>query len=305
MPPLSRRQQVLDLARPEAYDHILERLDALLTEYAIGYLKWDHNRDLIDAGHGARNEPGVHGQTLAVYRLLDELRRRHPTVEIESCAGGGGRVDLGILQRTDRVWASDCIDPLERQQIQRWTQLLIPPELVGSHIGAARSHTTGRTHDLSFRAGTALFCHFGIEWDISRATAQERAELKRWVELYKELRPLLHTGRVVRADTVDPALEVHGVIAPDGREAVFAIVATGTSLVSPPGRVRLPGLDPHLDYRVDPLPIGDQIGGLNHLPAPWLRDAGITLPGRVLVEVGVQAPAQNPEQLILLRLTAP
>ena len=58
--------------------------------------------------------------------MLDELRRRHPGVEIESCAGGGGRIDLEILERTDRVWTSDCNDPLERQQIQRWTGLLLP-----------------------------------------------------------------------------------------------------------------------------------------------------------------------------------
>ena len=86
--------------------------------------------------------------------VLDELRRRHPGVEIESCASGGGRVDLGILARTDRVWASDTNDALERQHIQRWTQLLLPPELVGTHVGPPRSHTTGRTHDLAFRVAT-------------------------------------------------------------------------------------------------------------------------------------------------------
>ncbi|NEA69143.1 alpha-galactosidase, partial [Streptomyces sp. SID12488] len=72
----------------------------------IAYLKWDHNRDLLDAGHGADGVPGVHGQTLAVYRLIDELKARHPRVEIESCSSVGARVDLEILERTDRVWAS-------------------------------------------------------------------------------------------------------------------------------------------------------------------------------------------------------
>ena len=133
----------------------------------IGYLKWDHNRDLVDAGHGGA--PGVHGQTLAVYRLLDELRALHPGVEIESCSSGGARVDLEILQRTDRVWASDCIDALERQQIQRWTNLLIPLELIGAHIGSGTAHSTGRRHELSFRAATALFGHLGIEWDLQEA----------------------------------------------------------------------------------------------------------------------------------------
>jgi alpha-galactosidase len=118
LPPSWRHQQVLNLAHPDAYAYILERLDALLTEYDIAYLKWDHNRDVVDAP--------VHAQTLAVYRLLDELRARHPGVEIESCSSGGARVDLGILARTDRVWGSDSNDALERQHIQRWTALLLP-----------------------------------------------------------------------------------------------------------------------------------------------------------------------------------
>jgi alpha-galactosidase len=99
----------------------------------------------------------VHAHTLAVYRLMDELRERHPRLEIESCAGGGGRIDLGILERTDRVWPSDTIDALERQQIQRYTQLLLPPELMGTHIGGPEAHTTLRRHSLTFRAITGLW----------------------------------------------------------------------------------------------------------------------------------------------------
>ena len=96
----------------------------------------------------------MHGQTLAVYRLLDELRGRHPGLEIESCSsGGGGRIDLGILERTDRVWASDCIDALERQQIQRYTQLLLPPELIGTHIGSAAVAHHRPAARPAFRAG--------------------------------------------------------------------------------------------------------------------------------------------------------
>ncbi|MGH2814025.1 MAG: alpha-galactosidase, partial [Actinomycetota bacterium] len=217
-----RHQQVLDLANPDCYGFIRDRLDELLGNHDIAFLKWDHNRDLLEAGHAGR--PGVHAQTLATSRLLDELRSRHPGVEIESCASGGGRVDLGILARTDRVWASDTNDALERQHIQRWTGLLLPPELVGSHVGPARSHTTGRTHDLAFRAATALFGHFGIEWDIASASAEEQAGLAEAIAFYKRMRPLLHGGTVVRADHPDPAAYLHGVVAPDRVEALFAYV---------------------------------------------------------------------------------
>ena len=299
----SRHQQVLDLGNLDAYAYLLERLDALLTEYPIAYLKWDHNRDLLDAGHGLAGTPGVHAQTRAVYRLFDELRARHPGVEIESCSSGGLRVDLEVLEHTDRVWGSDCIDPLERQQIQRWTTQLLPPELVGSHVGASHAHTTGRTHDLGFRAGTALFASFGVEWDLTAATAAERAELAAWVALYKQVRELLHTGTVVRAPQHDPASALHGVVAADRSDALFALVQLTTPETSVPGAVRLPGLDPARRYRVRPQPPGDVPAGLGFVAPAWLA-GGVTLPGAVLGHAGLRAPLLFPEQLLLIRATA-
>jgi alpha-galactosidase len=304
-PVTGRKQQVLNLARSDAYSYIQNRLLALLDEYPISYLKWDHNRDLVDAGHYPGGAPGVHAQTAAVYALIDDLKRKHPQLEIESCSSGGARIDFGILRRTDRVWASDSNDALERQSIQRWTGLLLPPELIGAHVGPPRSHTSGRRHDLSFRAGTALFAHFGIEWDIASAGEQERAELKRWVTLYKQLRGLLHSGTVVIGDHPDEALWVHGVVAPAADQAVFALVAMATGISAPPGRVKLPGLAPDTVYAVRPLPPGNTPNGPDPIPPPdWVAAGGVTLPGRVLAEVGIQAPVMYPEQLMLLQLTA-
>ncbi|WP_442906422.1 alpha-galactosidase [Kineococcus sp. NBC_00420] len=296
----SRQQQVLDLGNPAAFAHVLERLDALLTEYDIAYFKWDHNRDLLEAGSGPSGAAGVHAQTLAVYRLLDELRARHPGVEIESCSSGGLRVDLEILEHTDRVWGSDCIDPLERQQIQRWTTQLVPPELIGSHVGASPSHTTHRSSDLSFRAGTALFASFGIETDITRLEPAERAELASWVALYKELRGLLHTGTVVRCDDHDPSFQVHGTVAGDGSDALFAVVQLSTPDASVPGRVRLPGLLPDAQYEVSAQAPGDIPAVRSEADLPWLAN-GVRMNGRTLAAVGVAAPALQPQQLVLVR----
>ncbi len=304
LPPLSRGQQVLDLANPEAFEHIAARLDALVSEYRVDYLKWDHNRDLVDAGHPGERRAGVHDQTLALYRLLDELRRRHPHLEIESCSSGGGRVDLGILAHTDRVWASDCLDALERQQTQRWTGLLVPPELVGTHVGSPRSHTTDRVQSLSFRAITALFGHFGIEWDLAQVQDTEPEvleELSGWVALHKEHRALLHTGDVVRGDHPDPATWVHGVVAADGTEALYAVVATATSVVAPPGRVRLPGLRADRSYHVRPV-WPDGAAEPSRIAPPWWAD-GITAPGSALMAAGLQMPQQKPEQACLLHVT--
>jgi alpha-galactosidase len=291
-----RHQQVLDLTRADAFEHVLGRLDALVAEHALDYLKWDHNRDLIEAGTGDPRRPAVHRQTLAVYALLDELRRRHPGLEIESCASGGSRVDLEILERTDRVWGSDNLDPLERQQVERWTGLLAPPELVGSHIGAPVSETTGRHTSLALRASTALFGHLGIEWDLAAADDDELAELRGWVALHQRLRSLLHTGTVVRGDHPDESLWLHGVVSADRGHAVFALAQRVTSVQAPAGVVRLPGLDDATANTLTPLAPTD-------LPLPWWRD-GLELSGRLLGQVGVQAPTLRPETTALVELTA-
>jgi alpha-galactosidase len=282
-----RHQQGLDVVK--AYDYLLERLDALVSEYAIDFLKWDHNRDRVGP---------VHAQTLAAYRLLDELRARHPGLEIESCASGGARVDLGVLAHTDRVWASDTNDALERQTIQTWTQLLLPPELVGSHVGPPRSHTTGRTHDLSFRCATALFGHFGIEWDIASASESERAELAEAIALYKDVRALLHSGEIVHVDRADPAISVHGVVGTD--QALFCIVQLALSEAQVPGTVRLPGLDPDRAYRVEPVPLAGGPEFFQFEPPGWLD--GVTISGRAVAAAGLQLPVLSPEQALVVRL---
>lgn len=302
-----RHQYLLDLARPDAFDHVLERLDTLVGEIGVDFVKWDHNRDL--------HEAPAHAQTEALYRLLDELRVRHPGLEIESCASGGGRIDLGILARTDRVWASDTIDALERQQIQRWTSVLMPPELIGSHLAGPRSHTTGRVIDLSMRAVTALFAHAGIEWDLTTCTPGELDQVAAWAALYKEVRPLLHTGTVVRADVVgsaavgrpghrdDPDCLLHGVVSTDAAEALFAYVRLRTSPSANPGALRLPGLDPARRYRVRRrdeagLPRGQAI----RQPA-WWELGEVEATGAALAELGLPAPMLDPAQAALLHLT--
>jgi alpha-galactosidase len=289
LPPTSRNQQVLDLANPAAYAYVLERLDELLRDNDVAFVKWDHNRDLI----GAR----AHGQTLAVYRLLDELRTRHPAVEIESCSSGGGRTDLEILARADRVWASDCNDALERQTIQRWTALLLPLELIGAHVGPPRAHTTGRTQDLSFRVATALFGHFGIEWDIASASREERAALAEAVAFYKSVRGLLHSGTLVRGDVPDPSASLTGVVS--DTEALFCYAQLTSSERTVPAPVRLPGLDPDRRYEVVPVTPGG---------APRVQQASLprrrVLSGRALSEVGIRPPVLMPEQAWLVQLTA-
>jgi alpha-galactosidase len=300
----SRHQQVLNLGIPAAYEHVKAQILAILGEYDIGYVKWDHNRDLIEAGNqldGGR--PGVHAQTEAVYRLLDDIRAAHPGLEIESCSSGGGRVDLAVLERTDRVWVSDNIDPHDRQRMLRWSTQLIPPEYLGSHIASGRSHTTGRRHDLSFRAGTAIFGHLGIEWDLAEATAAELDELRDWIGFYKRHRDLLLGGDLVRMDGPDPRVLVHGVLAPDRSRALFALVSMDSIAPDPAGRLRFRGLGGDRLYRVRPVsPVA-----LADLEPPewWGPDRqGQIFSGAALAYAGVACPRMHPDQVVLFRADA-
>lgn len=301
LPPSARQQQVLDLAHPEAYAHIAGRLHALLDEYPIAYLKWDHNRDLVDAASGPAGSARVHEHTLAVYRLLDELKAAHPGLEIESCASGGARVDLGILDRTDRVWTSDSLDPLERLDNQKHTGIVVPPEMLGMHLTSPVVHSSGRTVSLGLSGAVALFGHFGIEWDLTTLDDDARAEIEAWVALAKRLRPLIASGRVVHVDGTDPGIDVRGVVAADAASAVFSIVQSATSAAYPPGRIRMPGLDPARVYRLRVLMRdGDDAG---QSPLAWAEAAPV-LTGRELAEAGVRAPVQRPQQAMVVELTA-
>ncbi|MFF1528301.1 alpha-galactosidase [Cellulomonas sp. NPDC058312] len=292
-----RTQYVLDLARPEAYAHVLRQMDALVGELGIDFIKWDHNRDLVDARHEGR--PGVGVQTRAALALIAELKSRHPGLEIESCSSGGARSDLGVLEVTDRVWASDSNDAVERQDIQRWTQLLLPPELVGGHVGPPTAHSSGRTVDLSYRLATSLMGSAGFEWDVLGCPDEEVAVLTRFAALYRELRGLIHTGVAVHADVRDPALRVTGAVAPDRSAGVWTVATVATLEDARPEPVRLHGLDPDARYRVR---LRDEVGPARWgwITPPWLSVGEVVLPGAVLGTVGLQIPALWPAQALVL-----
>jgi alpha-galactosidase len=302
-PPLARNQQVLDITHPGAYEHVLNQTDAILSEYNIAYIKWDHNRVLVDAGH--LGQAAIHNQTAAIYRLFAELKVRHPKLEIESCASGGGRIDLGVVDYVDRFWTSDNNDALERQTIQRWTGIAIPPELLGTHIGPRPGNQNRRTTEINFRAITALFGHAGIEWDITRATEHELEVIKSWVALYKRKRGLMHSGKAIRVDHPDQNSFIYGVIAHDKSEALFAVAARDMSQSIFPAMARIPGLDPDRIYKVRAIEdagVGKTMQ--RGYPGWMLTSEGITMSGSELATIGLRPPILAPENAILIEISA-
>jgi alpha-galactosidase len=286
VPPLQRHQLVLDLTRPEASGYLLERISGLLSEYEISYVKWDCNRDIVDAGSGARGgAPAAHDQALAVYALLDQLRARHPEVEWESCAAGGGRIDLAMLERVQRVWTSDMTDALARQSIQRWTGQLVPPEYLGAHVSATFSHQTGRYMPMSLRGATALYGHLGIEADVTQLGQDDIAELAGWIELYKRHRALIHSGRMVRIDTPDDTAWMYGVLAVDRSAALMSYVQLDEPRNDQPAALRVPGLDPARRYQVSDVTPGRVRPRRSGLDEPGIP--AVQVSGAALGEIGL------------------
>ncbi|CAN7205249.1 alpha-galactosidase [Terrabacter sp. LjRoot27] len=310
-----RWQQLLDLTVDAAREQLLERISGLVDDIGIDYIKWDHNRDLLEAVHTVDgptghlvDAPAVHAHTLAFYRLLDDLRARHPQLEIESCSSGGARVDLAVLDRTDRIWTSDCNDALERANIQRWTSLLVPAELMGTHIGPATAHTTHRTLDLGFRMLMALQGHPGLEWDITECSDEELEALTGWTALARELRPLLHTGDLVRSESPDGTVLVTGTVDADRSRAAYTVARLVTGRDAATGALPLPGLDPNRSYAVRVRPEAGLPAVVQNTPPGWwgpaLAEDGVVVPGSVLTTVGLPVPIMGPAQGYLLDVRA-
>jgi alpha-galactosidase len=303
VPPLQRHQLVLDLTRAEVADYLFDRISGLLSEYPISYVKWDCNRDIVDAGSGLRDgAPAAHAQALAVYALMDRLRRAHPGVEWESCAAGGGRIDLAILERFQRVWPSDMTDALARQSIQRWTAQLVPPEYLGTHVSAPFSHQTGRHMPLGMRCATALFGHMGIEWDVTQASADELDQLAAWIALYKQHRDLIHSGRVVRLDPVDDTAWMHGVVAADQSAALMCYAQLDRPKTDQALAMRVPGLGQARRYRVTEVTPGKRL-----LTRPGLagdQGTGVEVSAAALAEIGLAIPPQRPLTAAIILIEA-
>ncbi len=301
----ARNQLVLDIARPEASDYLFDKLDALLRAHPIHYLKWDHNRDLTTAGL-AHGQPGYRVQVHALYALLARLRAAHPEVEIESCSGGGGRIDFAVLRHTHRVWTSDCIDAMSRVAIQRGCLQFFPPEIMGAHIGTAPAHTTGRTQVLGFRAAVALSGHLGVELDVRGLNEADGHELRGWIELYKNLRGRLHRGQVWLGDVGDGVVwQAHGDA--DGSEVLLLVFRTLPTNHRYTPALRLPMLDAQARYHVTEVlqPDSDIDFGHHRSTAPFfeaLRGEGLTLDGAWLRHAGLPLPRAVAQTALIVRL---
>ncbi|MFM5886216.1 MAG: alpha-galactosidase [Novosphingobium sp.] len=268
----SRNQLVLDLTRPEVGDYLFETIGKVIADLPLAYLKWDHNRDLAAAAD-SMGRAAFRRQTLAYYDLLRRFRAAFPQVEIEGCAGGGGRIDAGVLPYVHRFWTSDCIDALSRLRMQQGFLQFFPPELMGSHIGTAPAHTTGRSQGMDFRAAVACQGHLGVELDLRTLSDDDRQGVMGWIAFYKEWRHLLHTQ--TWSGSASDGLVWHAAGSPE--EWLLFVYRTEPTAqhFAPP--LRLPFVAEGARYAVTRIDPGHE-GAVARYDASWLRQSGLPVP---------------------------
>jgi len=286
---LGREQYVLDISIKEVQEYLFKSIDKILNEYPIDYIKWDHNRVLP--------HPDA-SQTRALYRLLSRIRQAHPSLEIESCSSGGGRIDYGVLEHTQRVWLSDSNDALERLRIQHEALLWLPLSVTGSHVGPEVCHTSGRVLSMSFRAWVAAQRHMGFEMDPRELSLEDKLLLKSITKWWKENREWMMSANVLRLPCIDNSIVAEIQInSKDNHFVVFAGQNTASKLSSSVSLV-LAGLDSESMYNVS-LINKNEIKSLGK-SKEGLMTNNLRLSGQFLMTQGIQLPKIFPANMMVI-----
>jgi alpha-galactosidase len=240
-----RNQLVLNFARPDVGEWAHDWLDALVGEHGVDFLKWDMNRPFSEAGWPGDADPDRLWveHTRAVYALMDRLRQDHPSLRIEACGGGGGRIDLGVLARADQVWTSDNTDALDRLRIQHGYSQLYPAHAMSAWVTDNPNFVTGRSVPPRFRFHVAMAGVLGVGGDIVQWPDDDLALARELIALYKDIRPVVQHGALYRLrppvdDGVVAVQYVH-----EDRAVVFAY-RQASRFNAPERPLRLDGLDP-------------------------------------------------------------
>ncbi len=251
-----RSQLVLDFSRKEVRDHVYGAIKQVLNSSDITYVKWDMNRSLTDVWSAAlpagRQGELFHRFVLGVYDILEQMRRDFPHILIEGCCGGGGRFDAGMLYYTPQIWCSDNTDAIDRLRIQYGTSFCYPISAMGAHVSAVPNGLTGRSVSMGTRGVVAMAGTFGYEMDLNHTTEEEKELIKRQVAFFKEHYDLIQKGDYYRlTDPFQSPFTAWEQVSPDRREALVSLVSHATHASSPFRAVRLRGLDPDAQYRVN------------------------------------------------------
>ena len=250
-----RNQMVLNMARPEVRDYIFGVLDRLATDYRMRYFKWDMNRSFSEPGWpeaGAANERKLWVEYVRnVYQIFERLRAKHPQLEIESCSGGGGRIDLGILRRVDEVWTSDNTEAFDRLRIQEGFTQAYAPKVMSAWVTDV-PNMNGRSTPLEFRFLAAMQGALGVGANLNRWSEQDFALATKMIALYKRIRATVQTGDLYRlASPRTNDVSVNEYVSADGRQAVVFAFRHSQQYNTPTPVIYRRGLADRAVYRLE------------------------------------------------------
>ncbi len=250
-----RNQLTLDLSRPEVCDYVVKAVSDVLDSANISYVKWDMNRHMTNLGSAGlpaeRQKEMAHRYMLGLYDVMERVTSSHPDVLFESCSGGGGRFDPGILHYMPQTWTSDNTDALDRLFIQYGTSLAYPVSAMGAHVSAVPNHQVGRVTSLKMRGDVAMCGNFGYELDLTSFADEEKAQVREQVALYKELRTFVQAADMYRvANPFDGNAAAWVFVSEDGRNVFAAYFRLLARVNGPVQRMKFAGLDEAARYEV-------------------------------------------------------
>ncbi len=274
---LVRHQLVLDLSRDDVCDYLIDAMAKVFSSTGVSYVKWDYNRNLSEIGSAClpADQQGetAHRYILGLYRVMEALVTKFPDILFESCSGGGGRFDPGMLYYMPQVWTSDNSDAISRTKIQYGTSLVYPVSSMGAHVSAVPNHQLHRTTPLDTRSNVAYFGAFGYELELGQLSEEEKESIKNQVAFYKKIRRLIQFGDFYRLVSPFEQAAASWMSVSKEQDEAFAIYVYHLIDVEQPFvRLRLCGLDPKARYEVQ------------------TSNATTVLAGDVLMNVGVLVP---------------
>ncbi|WP_260704754.1 alpha-galactosidase [Edaphobacter flagellatus] len=269
----ARNQLVLNLAREDVKEYVFNFLDRLVTENDIAFLKWDYNRNWSEPGWSEASGSANGSAEVAkqkeiyvryvenLYDILAKLRAKHPKLEIESCSGGSGRVDLGILRYTDEVWTSDNTDALDRLAIQYGFTHAYAPETMAAWVTDVPNFLNRRSIPLQFRFLSAMQGALGIGGNLNKWTTDDMALATKLTAFYKDIRTTVQHGNLYRLQSPLKSESSHvEYVAQDGSQAVLFSYLRSQHFGMALPKVQLKGLEPKASYQVRALDAGKYKG---------------------------------------------
>lgn len=252
----SRNQLVLDLSREDVCKEITKRVSDILGNMPISYVKWDMNRNMTEIGSALlppdRQRETAHRYMLGLYKILEEITASFPHVLFESCSGGGGRFDPGMLHYMPQTWTSDNTDAVSRLKIQYGTSLVYPVSSIGAHVSAVPNHQVQRTTSISMRGDVAMSGNLGYELDLTRLSEEDKIAVKNQVSYYKEIRSLIQFGEFYRLKSPFEGNETAWLFT--NKEKTEVIVYYFKVLAEPAASasvLKLRGIDVNKEYQVN------------------------------------------------------